>query len=437
MLARRKVVAGIASLLAAPACVRLPVPTDFDAIIVGAGVAGLSAAHALTTKGRRILVLEARSRIGGRAWTDANSLGVPFDQGAHWLHNAEHNSFTQLAKDRGLALKVADISDRQLYCAGKALSDENATLRMNKATSDLERRMFIPSILPGDSSLAPFLSGDEWRDAMIGIAAFSLGAQPDRISFGDFLSLEDGEERTVSGGYGALVAAVFKSVPVRLDHRVALVDWHHGNRIAVSGQWGSATARHVIIAVPPTVLASGGIRFSPDLPQAKAEALGKFTVGQFLKVGFRFEGMGNRLPEYHADICRLASGNLEMLVADQFDPVLTLIASGDLASELARQDIAGRRAYAIERITQTLGKNAAGRLGAVISYDWAADPLSLGSFSAVRPGAGNARRKFAQPLQGRVHFAGDAAPGPFATTVYGAHLSGLRAARQTERELAR
>ena len=113
------------------------------------------------------------------------------------------------------------------------------------------------------------------------------------------------------------------------------------------------------------------------------------------------------------------------------------LAAADLASELARQDIAGRRAYAIERITQTLGKNAAGHLGAVISYDWAADPLSLGSFSAVRPGAGNARRKFAQPLQGRVHFAGDAAPGPFATTVYGAHLSGLGAARQTERELAR
>lgn len=437
MLARRKVVAGIASLLAAPACVRLPVPTDFDAIIIGAGVAGLSAAHALTTKGRRILVLEARSRIGGRAWTDANSLGVPFDQGAHWLHNAEHNSFTQLAKDRGLALKVADISDRRLYCAGKALLDENATLRMNKATSDLERRMFIPSILPGSRSLASFLSGDEWHDAMIAIAAFSLGAQPDNISFEDFLSLEDGEERTVSGGYGALVAAVFGSVPVRLNHRVTLIDWHHGNRISVSGNWGSATARHVIIAIPPTVLASGAIRFSPDLPQARAEALNGFTIGQFLKIGFLLEGMVDRLAEYHADICTLASGYLEMLVADQFDPVLTLIASGDLASELARQDMAGRRAYAVERITQILGKSMADRLGPSTSYDWAADPLSRGSFSAVRPGAGNARRKFAQPLQGRVHFAGDAAPGPFATTVYGAHLSGLRAARQTERELAR
>ena len=437
MLARRKVVAGIASLLAAPACVRLPVPTDFDAIIIGAGVAGLSAAHALTTKGRRILVLEARSRIGGRAWTDANSLGAPFDQGAHWLHNAEHNSFTQLAKDRGLALKVADISDRRLYCAGKALSDENATSQMNKATNDLERRMFIPSVLPGSRSLASFLSGDEWHDAMIAIAAFSLGAQPDNISFDDFLSLEDGEERTVSGGYGALVAAVFGSVPVRLNHRVTLIDWHHGNRISVSGDWGSATARHVIIAVPPTVLASGAIRFSPDLPQARAEALNGFTIGQFLKIGFLLEGMGGRLAEYHADICTLASGNLEMLVADQFDPVLTLIASGDLASELARQDMAGRRAYAAERITQILGKSMADRLGPSTSYDWAADPLSRGSFSAVRPGAGNARRKFTQPLQGRVHFAGDAAPGPFATTVYGAYLSGLKAARQTERELAR
>lgn len=100
-ISRRGVVAGLGLGLAAPAIARAARPVDTDVVVIGAGAAGLAAARSLRRAGRRVIVLEARTRIGGRAFTDRTALGAPFDRGAHWLHSAEDNPFLAEARRLG------------------------------------------------------------------------------------------------------------------------------------------------------------------------------------------------------------------------------------------------------------------------------------------------------------------------------------------------
>src|SRR5260221_7659980 len=73
-------------------------PSEVDVAIIGAGAAGLGAAHALKDSGLSFIVLEARDRVGGRAHTIQAAPGIIFDLGCRWLHSADQNSFVEIAQ---------------------------------------------------------------------------------------------------------------------------------------------------------------------------------------------------------------------------------------------------------------------------------------------------------------------------------------------------
>lgn len=437
LLSRRTFAAGLAGVLSAPAVLRADTVTDTDVVVIGSGVAGLTAADHLMRQGIETTVLEARDRIGGRAWTDSQSLNLPFDQGAHWIHNAEVNFFADRAREFGLPLQEASTDNRVLHFQGEMLDQAEAGRLFRRAEGRLTRRMIARAVFGGDTAISSFQNHDPWQNGLIGIAAFSMAANPSEISFDDLSTLEDGEERTVQGGYGALIARVFAQVPVRLSHSVSAMDWSRSGTVRVSGNWGTLSARRAIVAVPPTVLAAGAIRFSPALPVERQETLASFLTGQFLKVGLRVGLPTSALAEYHADLADLAGDRREIVVADRFDPLLTLITSGDTARDLAVEPLAARKEYAAEKTAALLGSDLANNIIAATSHDWASDPYAMGSYSALRPGSVGAREGFVEPLADVIHFAGDAAPTPYAVTAYGAYLSGLTTAGHTLHSLRR
>src|SRR5262245_14690280 len=108
--------------------------STYDAIIIGAGVAGLAAARRLREAGRRVLVLEGRDRIGGRAFAVTGVFRRPFDQGCHWLHSPEENPFTRFADERGFAYALEAAGG--LYVDGARVSpgEERAAVEFRERT---------------------------------------------------------------------------------------------------------------------------------------------------------------------------------------------------------------------------------------------------------------------------------------------------------------
>src|SRR6201990_3101767 len=82
----------------------MSLPSSVDVAIIGAGAAGLGAAHALKDSGLSSIVLEARDRVGGRGHTVMAAPEITFDLGCGWLHSADQNSFVPIAEQLGFQI---------------------------------------------------------------------------------------------------------------------------------------------------------------------------------------------------------------------------------------------------------------------------------------------------------------------------------------------
>jgi polyamine oxidase len=108
------------------------IPSNADVIIIGAGISGIAAARLLKAKGYNVLILEARNRIGGRVWTD-NSLGMPLDLGASWIHGITNNPIKQLADQFDIKTLPTNYEARQIF-------DRNGTPLRGNADATLAER---------------------------------------------------------------------------------------------------------------------------------------------------------------------------------------------------------------------------------------------------------------------------------------------------------
>src|ERR1700740_3679050 len=89
-----------------------PLPREADIVVIGAGAAGIAAARRIQAANRKVIVVEADVRLGGRCWTDIAAFDVPFDRGARWLHNPETNPMVKLARSAGLDISAAPLGQR-------------------------------------------------------------------------------------------------------------------------------------------------------------------------------------------------------------------------------------------------------------------------------------------------------------------------------------
>ena len=423
---------------------------DFDVVVIGAGLAGLGAAHALRAAGRRCVVLEAAARIGGRAWTahPPELGGVWFDMGAVWLHAAERNPLVPIAREAGEVLLRADELRRERSFIGtrEATPAEYADYadawpRFEAAAARVLHQH------PGASlaEVARHLPGDPWA---VSVETWEgpviCCAEAQEFSLLDWQrNALSGSNLVPQGGIGAFVARrLGEGLDIRLNTPVTRIRWNGpGGRVVVETPRGSVTGAAAIVTVSTGVLAAGAIGFDPPLPPHVQSCIHALPMGLAIKVALRASGPDRLDLPSHCSVDRQVARSGEPTMIFQCWPLgrdyVQGWAGGATAWALAREGEAAAVDFARGQLRAIFGARV-DRLftGGRLVTRWDADPLVRGAYAYVRPGDAAARGGLGRPVgEGHLLFAGEACHDGFAGTVAGAWISGQDAARIAARAI--
>jgi monoamine oxidase len=408
----------------------MSLPSEIDIAIIGAGAAGLGAAHALKNSGLSTIVLEARDRVGGRAHTILAASDILFDVGCGWLHSADQNSFVAIAEQLNFEVDKTRPPWREqavhkafppplraeFLAAFDAFYDraEEAAKQARKNGSDSAANLYLEP-------------GNRWNPMIDAISTYINGCELDQVSILDMDAYEDTEINwRIRRGYGALMAAYGASCPLALNCEVTLID-HSGKRVRIETSRGTLTAGKVIVTVPTNLIADESIRFRPALP-AKVDAARGLPLGLADKVVLALDEP-EALPKdgsLRGATMRTEMGTYHLRPFGQ--PSIEGFFGGRFAKELEDAGDGAIAAQSIDEIVGFLGNDFRRKLKPLSESRWAHDPFARGSYSHALPGHAGDRAVLAAPVDGRLFFAGEATSPNFFSTAHGARDSGERAA---------
>lgn len=434
-------------------------PTEaLDVVVLGAGVAGLTAASRLARAGSSVLLLEARDRIGGRVLTlNEPSLPFPVELGAEFIHGRAPATFELLSAGGLRAIDTA--GERITVHTGVAHPRTNLLpdlkRLMQRADALGERDMSVAAFLEREAT-DPTLEAarDQARMMVEGFDAADPSLASVRAIAHEWAAMQSQQYRP-AGGYGRLLRVLARSldargVQLRLQTRVEAVQWQHDHvTVAASSCAGPVrvSARCALVTLPLSVLkleppAIGAVRFDPPL-DSKRSALAGLELGPVLKVILRFrqafwetlhagryEGVGF----LHGPQCPFPTVWTQL---PQRMPILSAWMGGPRAARL-RGAASGEVIHqALESVRTLLGvgPEISDELCAAYLHDWQQDPYARGAYSYVKVGGLEAADALARPLGGSLFFAGEATSKVDPGTVEAALQSGHRAALEILEQL--
>ncbi len=399
-----------------------------DAVVIGAGIAGLAATRHLLDAGRQVQCLEARDRIGGRAQSLTLANGARVDRGCHWLHSSNMNPLVGVAERLGFLVDHYSGNWADPWSRSFLGSEQFAEMADYRAQMLDEPRELLAS--GKDRPLSELLPvGHPWNGYWSAIITYVWGASPSEISaLGHAMDEDSGVNARLALGYGTMVARYADGLPVMLDAPVTRIALTSGG-VLVESTRGRLEAKAVVITVPASLLAADAIAFDPALPDSKRWALEGLPLGSDNKVHFAITGK-EPWPEEeffaHFFYDRERTGQYHFHPFGQ--PLVETYLGGPLSSELVRAGPGEMAAFALDEIASHYGSAARRCLSFLHATDWDLDPWSLGAYSYARPGYSEARARLAEPLEERLFFAGEACHPGHPASAHGAYLSGIDAA---------
>lgn len=417
---------------------------DPDVVIVGAGAAGLAAAQVLINGGRRVQILEAAPRVGGRCYTDRTTLGLTFDAGASWVHSADKNPLTGIARLHGFETEAHDPKEMLFANARGVPGAYPAYERAYDALSEALEAAAESEADAAAASVAMPDAGDDVRawfaTAAAAIGPLDMGVDFEAMSVKDWYLLDDVEpNRLVRQGLGTLVGRLAAGLPIAVNTRVRGISTV-GREVRVTTDRGTLRAKAAIVTPSIGVLASGAIAFEPALSSEMQGALSGLQMGLLSKIALAYAPS--------SPMMRLTAGSVLVpqvsgerghyfLVRPCGVPMVICFVGGSLAWDLATQSEATAIAFARDKLRALFAADADRGFRVGTATGWGTNPLTLGAYAVARPGSVRARRVLAMPIGERVFLAGEALAGRAAQTAHGAYQNGIDAARRVLQLLKR
>ncbi|HEU4473165.1 MAG TPA: NAD(P)/FAD-dependent oxidoreductase [Flavisolibacter sp.] len=267
---------------------------EYDVIVVGAGAAGLIAAWEIGMTGRKVVLLEARERIGGRVHTVSDPLfDLPVERGAEFIHGNLPLSQLLLQK-AGISYYPVEGS---VWRHTSGIIEEQDDFIENFPL--LEKKFaLLEEDMPVSVFLDRYLSGEEYKTLRFTLASYVEGynaadtGRASSFSLREEMLKSDDEQFRIEGGYGGLIGFLESQcrshgVDFFLSHPVTVISWKQ-NEVEVICRSQQFTASRILITVPVGVLQTGALRFEPGIPE-KMEAAGRLGFGGVIKLLLSFD----------------------------------------------------------------------------------------------------------------------------------------------------
>jgi len=416
-----------------------------DTIVIGAGAAGLFAARELTRAGKRVAVLEASARVGGRMLTALETgAGVPVELGAEFVHGDAPVTTTLLDEARLATVRVSGHhyrSDEGQLSPQGPIWERMAKVFAHMGKTRKHDRSFQEFLdeKPGGAALRAE------RELARGFIQGFDGADPARISEMSLAAQGDptqgaAESRRIVNGYAALVVHLEREVAglIQRNTTVRHVAWSEGDVNVIDANGNAHRARSVIVTVPLPILQEGVLTFAPSIPTMES-ATKLLVMGDVLHVALvvreRFwERTDPKLRFVHTPGRPITVWWTQHPLTT---PLLTAWSGGPPALELTR------RGDVEETVLVELGhafKMRRAKVDQIVEsmhwHDWSADVHVRGAYSYAGIGGANAARTLARQTAGTVFIAGEATSQGSGGTVEGALESAERAVKGVLRVLA-
>ncbi|MCG6857285.1 MAG: FAD-dependent oxidoreductase [Salaquimonas sp.] len=403
--------------------------SDHDFAIVGAGAAGLAAAKEFTKAGKSFVVLEAMDRIGGRAWSESDTFGIPFDQGCAWLHAADRNPFYPEAIAAGWTLYHHDMGLERVYF-GRDTATKAQMQEMEEADSAFSELLMV---YRSDSDRASELMIEN----RIGHATTTFAGPMDfaqdidEISIADFAKAADLDPNYFTKeGFGALVHRWGADVPVSLSTPVSEIRWG-GPGVELVTTRGTVSVGKVLVTASTGVLVNRMLRFAPNLPWDHEAAIEDLPMGLLTKIPLAIsrDALGKNAFD---DVLVESRSNRDIFfLCYPFDLDLVVgFIGGDFAWEIECAGVEAGVHFATEILVGIFGSNIRDAISKGSMTRWGSETWTRGAYAAARPGFAGARDVLSKPVGDRIWFAGEALAGPLMQTCGGARLSGEAVARR-------
>ena len=439
------------------------VNSEKSVLILGAGAAGLAAARDLAAVGVRVVIIEARDRIGGRIHTHNNSSIIPVELGAEFVHG-RHPQLLQVIEDSGSPL--CDVTQRHWYFEDGVLSDSQDF--WSKLTSLMD--LLNPD--EADRSFQDFLDSIPDDEAAAQAKAVATryvegfhAAQLDRIGVHGLIKANEAEDEVeghhsfrILGGYHVVTDTLFEQARadgavLHLNTSVKELRWGRNQVEAVciaDKRLQKFTGTHAVVTLPLGVLQAkyhqrGAVRFVPELPRAKQAAIEGVAMGQAVRITLVFrERFWERLNlaghQHRENLKQLGFFHLHEAPLPNWWTLLPIrvpMIVGWIGGPDAERFIGRGEEYVVEQALASLRlilgvseERLRKLLLAAHTHDWGGDPFSRGAYAYLPVNGLEAQHALGRGINDTLFFAGEATSVGHIGTVHGAIASGHRAAAE-------